>query len=51
LIAVILKAAPKDYQAVLKVDQRVKGDKLVLAHLESAMHQHWRQTKANKDKD
>lgn len=51
LIAVILKAAPKDYQAVLTVEQRVKGDKLVLADLESAMHQHWRQTKANKDED
>jgi hypothetical protein len=51
LIAVILKAAPKDYQAVLTVEQRVKGDNLVLADLESAMHQHWRQTKANKDED
>ncbi len=51
MIAVILKAAPKDYQAVLTVEQRVKGDNLVLADLESAMHQHWRQTKANKDED
>jgi len=51
LIAVILKAAPKDYQAVLTVEQRFRGDKLLLADLESAMHQHWRQTKANKDED
>jgi hypothetical protein len=45
LMGMIYKAA------VLTVEQRVKGDKLVLADLESAMHQHWRQTKANKDED
>jgi len=51
LIALILKAAPKDYHAVLAVEQRVKGDILAFADFESAMHQHWRQTKANKDED
>jgi hypothetical protein len=51
LIAVILKAAPKDYQVVLTIEQRVKGDKLALADLESTMHQHWRQTKANEDEE
>jgi hypothetical protein len=49
LIAVVLDAAPDEYQAVLTSEQRVRGDALTLADLEVVMNQHWRQIKRNKD--
>jgi hypothetical protein len=45
MIAVILDAAPAEYQAVLTSEQRVKGVALKQADLEEAMNQHWRQIK------
>ena len=43
LIAVVLDAAPKEYQSVLTYEQRFRGNNLKLSDLESAMNQHWRQ--------
>jgi len=43
LIAVVLDAAPKEYQSILTAEQRFKGSNLMLSDLESAMNQHWRQ--------
>jgi len=51
LIAVILDAAPAEYQAVLTAEQRLRGDELALSDLETAMNQHWRQTKSPKTND
>jgi hypothetical protein len=45
MIAVILDAAPAEYQAVLTSEQRVKRVALKQADLEEAMNQHWRQIK------
>jgi hypothetical protein len=45
MIAVILDAAPAEYQTVLTSEQRVKGTALKQADLEEAMNQHWRQIK------
>lgn len=42
LIAVILDAAAKDYQAVLTCEQRVRGQSVTLLDLETAMNQHYR---------
>ena len=42
LIAVILDAAPAEYQAVLISEQRCKGDQLRKEDLEDAMTQYWR---------
>jgi hypothetical protein len=48
-IAVILDAAPAEYQAVLTSEQRHRGDQLRKEDLEDAMTQHWRQlNKGNK---
>ncbi len=43
LIAVVLDAAPKEYQAVLTAEQRRQGVTLTIADLEITMNQHWRQ--------
>ena len=55
LIAMVLDAAPAEYQAILTAEQRVKGDAVTLQDLENAMTQHWRQisggTNRNKDND
>ena len=48
LIAVVLDAASIEYQPVLTSEQRLRGDALTLANLESAMNQHWKQTKTTK---
>jgi hypothetical protein len=48
LIAVVLDAANKDYQAVLTCEQRVKGVSVTLLDLETAMNQHYRQIKGTK---
>jgi hypothetical protein len=45
LIAVVLDAAPDEYQAVLTAEQRARGDALSLSDLEIVMSQHWRQIK------
>ncbi len=42
LIAVVLDAAAKDYQAVLTCEQRVRGQSVTLLDLETAMNQHYR---------
>ena len=47
LIAVVLDAAPEEYQAVLTAEQRARGDNLKLTDLEIVMNQHWRQMKRN----
>jgi len=51
LIAVILDAAPEEYHAVLTLEQRLRGDKLTLNDLETAMNQFWRQGKTPKTND
>jgi hypothetical protein len=43
MIAVILDAAPPEYQAVLTNQQHAKGDALKQSDLEDAMNQHGRQ--------
>jgi hypothetical protein len=48
LIAVVLDAAAKDYQAVLTCEQRVRGQSATLLDLETAMNQHYRQIKGSK---
>ena len=48
LIAVVLDAAAKEYQAVLTCEQRVKGTSIELIDLETAMNQHYRQIKGSK---
>jgi hypothetical protein len=48
LIAVILNAAAKDYQAVLTCKQCVRGIHVMLLNLETAMNQHYRQIKGSK---
>ena len=51
MIAVILDAAPEEYHAVLTLEQRLRGDKLTLNDLETAMNQFWRQGKTPKTND
>jgi len=51
LIAVILDAAPEEHHAVLTLEQRLRGDKLTLNDLETAMNQFWRQRKTPKTND
>jgi hypothetical protein len=51
MIAVVLDAASAEYQAVLTAEQRLRGDKLTLNDLETAMNQHWRQCKSPKISD
>ena len=41
LIAVVLDAAPKEYQAVLTAKQRRQGVNLTINNLEVMMNQHW----------
>jgi hypothetical protein len=48
LIAVVLDAAPQDYQSLLAAEQRIKGAAITLADLEAAMNQYWRQTMSSK---
>jgi hypothetical protein len=43
LIAVVLDAAPSQYQAVLTMEQRRLGAAIKLNDLEMTMNQHWRQ--------
>jgi gag-polypeptide of LTR copia-type len=44
LIAVVLDAAPAEYQSVLTAEQQRRGPDLSVADLEDAMNQRWRQT-------
>jgi hypothetical protein len=46
LIAVVLDAAPAEYQAVLTAEQRRRGTDLCVADLEEAMNQFWRQNQS-----
>jgi hypothetical protein len=50
LISIVLAVAPKEYQSVLMIEQRVKGMAIELDDLESAMVQHYRMTMNNKTK-
>jgi hypothetical protein len=47
----VLDAATAEYQPVLTSEQRLRGEDLTLAHLESAMNQHWQQVKSSKTHD
>jgi len=38
LIAVVLRAAPKEYTSVLTTEQGTQGDKLELSHLHTVMN-------------
>ena len=50
LMAVVFNAAPNEYQTLLSVERRTKGDALKLVHLEETMNQHYRQiSTARKD--
>ena len=55
LIAVVLDAAPMEYQSILTAEHRIRGDTLKLTDLEVVMNQHWRQIKRDfkdgKDED
>jgi hypothetical protein len=51
LIAVILDAAPMEYQSILTTEQRMKGASVTLSDLEVVMSQYWRQTKSTRDKN
>ena len=42
MIAVVLGQAPKCYTTVLATEQQIRGDTLMLKHLEKAMNTHWR---------
>ena len=51
LIAVVLDAAPSDYQSVLTIEQRLHPTDLKLDHLETCMNQYWRQTASARESD
>lgn len=51
LIAIILNAAPNDYQEVLTIEQRVQEYMLIIADLESIIYHHWRQFKVGKEEE
>jgi len=51
LIAVVLDAAPIEYQALLTAEQRMKGATVTLSDLQVVMNQYWRQTKSAREKD
>jgi gag-polypeptide of LTR copia-type/Zinc knuckle len=44
LIAVVLDAAPSDYQSILMIEQRLHPTDLKLEHLGTCMNQYWQQT-------
>jgi hypothetical protein len=50
LIAVVLSAASEEYQAVLTIEQRIRGGNVTLEDLEACMNQYWRQTKSSDHK-
>jgi hypothetical protein len=50
LIAVVLDAAPSEYQALLTSERRRLGTSLKIDDLEAIMGQHWRQTHSPIDK-
>lgn len=51
LIATVLEKAPKEYQAVLTCEQRVKGNAVKLEDLEDAMTEHYRVIEAVEDNE
>jgi len=51
LIAVVMDAAPHEYQAVLTGEQRRLGAKLTMDDMEATMNQHWRQIKHERKSD
>jgi hypothetical protein len=50
LIAVILDAAPQEYQSLLTTEQHIKGASITLSNLEVVMGQYWSQTKSAQEK-
>jgi hypothetical protein len=50
LIAVVLDAAPQEYQSLLTTEQHTKGASITLSNLEVVMGQYWRQTKSAREK-
>jgi hypothetical protein len=50
LIALVLDAAPQEYQSLLTAEQRIKGAGITLSNLEVVMGQYWRQTKSAREK-
>jgi hypothetical protein len=50
LIAVVLDAAPQEYQSLLTTEQRIKGASITLSDLDVIMGQYWRQTKSAREK-
>ena len=50
LIAVVLHAAPAEYEAVLACEQRQLGTAMKIDDLEAAMNQLWRQIESNDHK-
>jgi hypothetical protein len=50
LIAVVLAAAPPEYQSVLTSEQRRRGTQFTIEDLEAVMNQYWRQTDSVKGK-
>lgn len=41
-IAIVMDAAPSEYQAILTAEQRAKGNEITLEDISEAMVQHWR---------
>ena len=41
-IAIVMDAAPDEYQAILNAEQRAKGDDITLQDLAETMDQQWR---------
>ena len=41
-IAIVMDAAPDEYQAILNTEQQAKGDKITLQDLAETMDQQWR---------
>ena len=41
-IAIVMDAAPDEYQAILNTEQRAKGDEITLQDLAETMDQQWR---------
>jgi hypothetical protein len=47
LIAVVLDAATKEYSSIPKREQRIRGTRLTVEHLEERMKEYWRQVKGS----
>ena len=50
LLAAAIRAAPRDYKAIITCEQRIRGTAVTMNDIESAMHQHWRSIKGTSRK-